>query len=360
MNLHVYCGNFCAVKNILCLFFLLPVTLCAQLDRIDIHMRVAEFQTAFPEAKRNYDAEAYSAEQPDTLNAVGGSSRWFIYKDTVKEYRFLSEVRFGPSAAAPGSDSSAVHELKTAAETLRKELENQFGKPSAVINVSFSDVSAGTSLLAYRALWSFGYNDFILLEVAADLEPVNLSNRPNKPSGTRRTPYHLRVEVGHRSSFTQLNYGTGQSASVFFQNRPAFKSQQPQLHEAVFTFEDSVGFGGHWKFIFANDSLKSISYHVYAGTAFRSPSDADAYPELKAKADALVKEAGHSFGAADTLNNMMTPRYVPHERYEAYNVTHLYGAWMTRRGPVIIQYVEIGGGKNPDTIFHLSVWFGTE
>lgn len=328
----------------------------AQLDKLRTSMTEQEFITAFPEAIRNLDEEAYWTGGADTVNGIEGNSLWRMYNDTTDTYRFLSVKVQGPSKTYPNVDSTAVHEMKVCLDKVRATLEAEFGKPYSFRNISLENVGNAGINRAYTAVWTFPGNNYIQLSVSTDLSAGNFINAPGKFNVVESQSYEMKIEVTHRSDYTILWYDLGKSSERFYTIYKNFRA--PLIRDRIYTVKDSVvSSNAMWTVKFTSSQLVSFQYSATTGKAYRSKSDAEAYTKLKTKADQLLMEAETGYGKTDSLSNLMSPKYKPHERHLVYRVDHLYARWKTPEGKVEMTFEETGGGKNADVTFVLQVDF---
>lgn len=336
---------------------LLPVTMYAQLDRIRPNMTETEFVTAFPQAQRNFAEEAYWTGGADTVNDIEGSSLWLMFNDTVDAYRFLSVKVQGPSKDYPNVDSASVHKMKLCLDKVRAALEAEFGKPETFRNIPLQYVGTQGINRAYSVVWTFpGKDDYIQISISTDLSSGNNINAPGKFNVVESQSYEMRIEVAHRSDYTMLWYELGKSSDRFFTIYKNFRV--PLIRDRVYTMKDTAtSSNAGWIVKFTSNQLVSFSYSATTGTGYKSKSDAEAYSKLKEKGVQLLKEAEKGYGQTDSLSNLTTPKYKPHNRQLVYQVTHLYARWITPEGKIKLNFEEHGGGKNPDVTFEVRVEF---
>lgn len=349
------------MQKILFVLITLPLSGYAQLDRVRTNMTESEFIAVFPEAKRDLDAEAVWVSESETVNGVEGNSLWRIYNDTISEYRFNSTKAQGPSAQYPKFDSSAVHKMRVSADAVRMELQKAFGKPTSYTNIKFSSVGDETypGSKAYLALWNFGPDDFIRIEVSTDLSTGNFINAPGKYTVVESESYELSVEVMHRSAYTMEKYSVGMEDDAFFKTHIGASTQVKAKRDHIYVIKDSlISENAEWKFTFAGgEVLMYFTYKAYLGTAYGDKSDESAYDKGKLKAEQLFKEGKTAFGEPAESTDKLTVKYVQHERNLTYHETLQHSMWSTKRGGVFLDYSESGGGKSPDTIFYVQVHF---
>lgn len=339
------------------ILILFPAILQAQLDRIRLAMTEQEFTSSFPEAKRDYDAEAYWVSKPDTFE-VPGNSLWRIYRDTVSNYRFNSASVHGPSAQYPYADSSGVHELRIFLQDFYKELEATFGKPSRLVNIPFDSVGRNSHSSAYSALWTFGGNRYISISLSTDLSTGNFINAPGKYTVIEAASYELTIDITQRSELTNEVFDIGESVSSFYKINRDIQKPTDAGWSKIYRINDSLTSGNaHWKFTFHSDTLLSFSYSAYYGTPYGAKNDANAYLRMKEKTKNIYKDGVRAFEEHDSIYNQMTLGYVMPELQVNYSKTHFYSRWSQPQGTVILNFMEAGGGKNPDIVFMIRADF---
>lgn len=345
------------MRIILVIFGLMPCVLHAQLDRIRTNMTEQEFIKSIPEAKRDYDAEAYWVSMPDTFE-VPGNSLWRIYRDTAAYYRFNSVSIHGPSSQYPEADSGAVHELRVFLEGYYKELEYVFGKPTRIVNIPFDSVGRNFQSAAYLVQWNFGIDDYVRISLSTDLSTGNFINAPGKFTVIEAASYELRIDITHRSDLMNEIFDLGESSDVFFRINPIIKQPIGAGNKHQYQVLDSLtASNAYWQFTFIEGKMHSFHYRVYAGTGYGSQSDALAYEKLKIRSESLLKEGTASFGKPDSVSNNMTVNHKSHGLNLVYQVIYLHCDWVTPAGKVVMDFMEMGGGKNPDIVFTVRVDF---
>jgi len=344
-------------KLFLCLLFI-PALANAQLDRVKTDMTEQEFMKAVPEAKRDYDAE--SAWVKDSADAVGvhGGVQWRFYRDTIVAYHFTSQPASGPSEKFPGVDSSGVHHMKASADAIRKGFEITHGKPEKLWNVALTDPNPMDNAVVYLAQWNDNDNRIIRITIIARGADNNSINAPVISSVPRLPTYEMNIVVTMPAQDTYLRYGIGQSAATFFLSNSHLLDQAKFRNNRIYTISDtSISSNAHWKFIFVKDQLATMEYSAYLGTEYGKKKDDEAFTAARIITNDIFSQAKKTFGKNDTLSNRMPDKYKDHARAVEYNEIWFYGGWLPKNGYAVLQFLEIGGGKNPATTFAITFYY---
>lgn len=346
------------MRIILAAFLLHPMIGFAQLDRIRPDMAEKDFEKALPEAHRDYNAEAHWVSRPDSVKEIAGNTLWRIYRDTITNYKFISVKARGPSKQYPIADSTEVHRMKAVLDMVRVDLEKQFGNARQHYNIPLRSVGNNGLSIAYAARWMFADGTFINLSISTDFSTGNYINAPGKFVVPESEDYEMRIEITHRTSWTRLKYQLGVTSTEFFMKFPSITGDAKAMREHHYVLSDTAtSNNAGWKFIFYGDTLAQMSYHAYYGTSYGAKSDADAYLRLKEKTNSIHKDGVRAFGKADSLSDQLMQQYVMPTLQNAYSQYHFYADWTEPGGLVILNFMEIGGGKNPDITFIINLFY---
>ncbi len=360
-----------AMRRIIFLLFLFPLVANAQLDRFSSSMNETEFQKRYPEAKRDYQAEAYWLNTWDTLSGSVGTSRWKILNDSVSEYYFTSLKSEGPSPNYPDFDSTRLQKMIVSAQKLTMDLENLIGKPTGFQRKSIiqnTRVKSGNSVAdspyygLYFAQWKMQDSTEITIRVAHEISNANNPNPNVLQSGSLKLTYtyYLQVNVTSSAANSKFAFCVHQSRGDLLQRKPRIQTGNPNegMHQyLIVDNEISVKYPASWKFIFRSGILVEMSYMSVNGRSYGDESEFIAYNSSKYRAEKLLAEGMKSLGTPDTVTNKITPEYTPRDVSVSYKYMYLETAWKTPQGWVYLFLDELGGGKEEFTRFSVRVSF---
>lgn len=346
------------MRNLICILLLLPCALKAQLDRIKLDMTEAEFQKAVPEALRDFDAESGWVKDSASAAGIQGGVQWRFYRDTVVAYHFTSVTATGPSEQYPGVDSSKVHRMKMSADAIRRGIETAHGTPAKLYNLPLTAPNPMNNPLVYLAEWIDEKDRMIRITIAAKSIGGNRINGPAFGSAPKLESYEMYIAVTMRSTHTYLRYSIGQSAATFFQSNSNLLDQAKFRDNHIYTISDStVSNNAHWNFIFVKDQLAMMEYGAYISTQSDIITGNEAYSTARRQTEKILAQGKKACGKNDTVSNRMPEKYQEHSLAVAYSEIWLYCDWIPKEGYAVLQLMEIGGGKNPATVFAISFYY---
>lgn len=359
------------MNRFLFLILLLPSVLNAQLDRFSPSINEVEFQKRYPEAQRDYLAEAYWLNTWDTLSGSSGTSRWKIINDTICEYYFTSLKAEGPSPNYPDFDSTRVQRMIVSAQKLTKGLENLIGKTTVFQWKSIiqnTRVKSGNSVAdspyygLYFAQWKMQDSSEITIRVTYEISNANNPNPNVLQSGSLKLTYtyYLQVNVTSSAANSKFPFYVKESRGDLLQRKPRIQTGNPNegMHQyLIVDSEISVKYPASWRFIFRSGTLIEMSYMSVNGRSYGDESEFIAYNSSKYRAEKLLAEGMKSLGTPDTVTNKITPEYVPRDVSVSYKYMYLETAWKTPQGWVYLFLDELGGGKEEFTRFSVRVSF---
>lgn len=356
------------MRRILFLLVLIPLVADAQLDRFSASMSETEFQKRYPEAKRDYETEAYWLNTWDTVSGYSGNSLWKIINDTVSEYSFRSLKAEGPSISYPDFDSARVQKMVVSALKLTDELEKLIGKATVVRRKWIKQNTRAASgnpadhpfFELYFAQWKLKDSSDITVRVTTELSTGNRINAPVNQSLKLSDSYQFDVSVTSSAANSKFAFCVGQTRGELLQRKPRIQTGNPNegMHQYIITDNEiSVKYPAAWKFIFRSGTLIEMSYMSVNGRSYGDESEFLAYNSSKYRAEKLLAEGMKSLGTPDTITNRITTEYEPKDFSVSYKYIYLETAWKTPQGWVYLFLDELGGGKEEFTRFSVRVSF---
>lgn len=358
------------IRTLLLFTLLAPAYAWAQLDRIRMNMTEAEFMTAFPEATRDFESEAYWTNNWDAVEGSSGNSLWRIVNDTVTEYSFRSLKMDGPSWRFTTVDSAKVHQLRVSAMQLEAGLEKMLGKPAVLRgkgllsrpleprdnhdpHMQTADVNE-----IYFAQWMFDDGKVIVIRVSADLSTGNRINAAVNSDGQRSESYEFDVAVNtRRASDGVWHFEVGHSARALFSEYPNAQPRYAHVPHMYTMPDKEVAAYATWRFIFIENRLSEMYYSCVSGLG-KDDLPADLiYNADRFRAQQLMNEGNKAFGNATVKKDEMPEVYEPSPSQVSYRKTYLQSEWKTESGPVQLLFEEMGGGKNGPARFSLTLNF---
>jgi hypothetical protein len=341
-------------------FYLFPVTLSAQLDRIKPGMTLAEVKHNFPGLKPNASAMSSWVYSKDSVEGIKGSSEYVISKDTELRYGFTSNIVSGPCKAYPDLKSENYSHLMKAAVSIHSSYTSLYGPPAEYkVQPELADDSSQMPVNVFYAKWKHGAN-----ELSVTVSRPGKNKRPEingpPPSTEDLKPgckYTLEiVSIGTGNTY-QKSCGNGITGQTFKELHPGLAAQV-ENHPDSWVADDTISSKyGDIEFTFEGKRLDSYSIDITDGPSYSHKSDT-AYSILSKRAIELYNQAKKIHGKPDTLINKVFATY-PGKRSRIYHRTTYFAAeWKIEDKKLYIIFDESSGGKQFEPIFHITVFYG--
>jgi hypothetical protein len=354
-----------AMNRFLFLISLLPSVVSAQLDRFSPSMSETEFQKRYPEAKRDFESEAYWLNTWDTLSGTAGMARWKIVNDSVREYVFTSLKAEGPSRNFPDCDSTRVQKMIVSAQKLTNDLENLIGKATvlqrkSIIENTRNSANENPYYGLYFAQWKMKDSSVITIRVAYELSNGNKINAPAQPALKLTNSYYFEVNVSSSAANSKYPFCILQSRGDLLHRKPRIQTGNGNDGVHQYYIDDkeiAAKFPSKWKFLFKSGVLIEMNYMCVNGRSYGDESEFIAYNSSKYRAEKLLAEGIKSLGNPDSITNRIIPEYEQRDFSVSYKYIYLETAWNTPQGWVYLFFDELGGGKQEFTRFSVRVSF---
>jgi hypothetical protein len=340
----------------LILFFVIPFSLSAQLDKIYPKMTEEEFHKKIPEAVQLVSSSIFI---DDSVSSVWVRKKYDLMNDTVVALSFFSRQVNGPCCGIKNPDQDGYSNLLLAAKNLFKHYTDVFGK--AIIFKIDSLPPLSSTINEVNVFYANWKSDQGNITLRVFLDDTLITSGENWVSvakrGKKDCPCKLKLDATGNGPEFKKEFGLGMSTLElykFLSYPQATIDYMPKTRINTFGMVDSIG--GNWIFSFYNDSLKNFSYNFQ-----NFHSTLKDYPVLIEKTALLGTQAEKQFGKA---KDSSIPPNLKHEKAKPfwklfYWRDDYWSYWEMNKSTLKIELNEGGSKLKRNKIFMLKLTYSS-